>query len=465
MTAHLLNPVDTIWWRTDRPENLMVIECLVRLEGPLDRARFTRVLGRRVVEEFPVFHQRPVASRVPGGLPRWRSVPAFRIEDHLHEVGLPDGSDDAAVQGYLGGFLGVPLDADRPPWEIHLIEGHARGTMLYVRLHHAMADGIALTRVLLSITDEVADADLDAAPTPPAPGPATGEQPGREPGRPVPSPGSVARGLRRALGLVPAAARTPAILGKLVLSRTPVTPLSGRVTRAKAVAWSEPVPLAQVKELARSTGTTVNDVLLAALAGALQRYQSERGARPRDLPTMIPVNLRPLDKPLPSRLGNRFAVVLLRLPSGLSSPGARLAETRRRMNRIKASPEPLVTFVLLHLIGLAGARAGRLLVRFFATKAIGVTTNVPGPAGERYLAGTRIDSLLGWVPGSGNQTLGTCIFTYAGSVHVGFKTDAVAIPDPERIVEGFRAELADMLAPHVADSRTASPPPLVTAGR
>ncbi len=449
MTTFSLNPVDTIWWRTDRAENLMVIECLVRLEGHLDRDHFARVLTSRVVDHYPVFRSRPARPRLPGGLPRWVEAPGFRVDDHLHEVRLPAGADDAAVQRHVSRHLGVALDPGRSPWEVHLIEGHPRGTVLYLRLHHALADGIALTRVLLSITD----AGPDAAPDdePPAPPLA------------VRAPVARTSSAARAVAGVVAAVRTPEVLGKLLLTRTPPTRLSGRVTPGKAVLWCDPVPLAQVKELAGSTGTTVNDVLAAALAGALHRYQALHHGVPVDLPTMIPVNLRPLDRPLPQRLGNRFALVILRLPSGHPGAATRLAETKRRMDRIKSSPEPVVTFALLHAIGLMGAPLGRLVVRFFAAKAIGVTTNVPGPPEHRYLAGTRIEALLGWVPGSGEQALGTCIFTYAGAVHVGFKTDAAVIPDPDRLLACFDAELQEMLAPADAAPAVADGAPLQPA--
>lgn len=236
------------------------------------------------------------------------------------------------------------------------------------------------------------------------------------------------------------------VLRKILVTRNPSTVLSGKVGTAKKVVWSEPVELARVKAVGRATSTTVNDVLVAALAGAVRRYQVEEGDVAVDLPTMIPVNVRPLDRPLPSSLGNRFAVVLLTLPSGLSTPFARLAETKRRMDAIKRSPEAVITFGLINAIGLTGRRVSRVLVRFFARTSGGVTTNVPGPVDHRYLAGTRIDGLLGWVPGSGHQTLGTCIFTYAGTVRIGFKTDAGVIPEPGRILRAFHTELEALLA-------------------
>ncbi len=430
-----LNPVDSIWWRTDRPENLMVIECLVRLEGDLDRERLARVLQERVVDRFPVFRRRPARSRVPGGLPRWTVIEDFRLDDHLVEVRLPAGAGDEEVQEHVGRHLGQPLDPGRSPWVVQVLEGHPDGTILYARLHHVLADGIALTRVLLSLTDAGPDAPVD--PGPAATAVAAAPRP-REP-----RPGRAARARAAASATV----RTPAVLAKLLLSRTPPTRLTGQVTPGKAVVWCDPVPLDRVKDLARGTGATVNDVLAAALAGALHDYQVQHHGVPRDVTTMIPVNLRPLDKPLPRRLGNRFALVLLRLPSATPEAGVRLQEVQRRMGVIKRSPEPVLTFALLHVIGLLGETVGRALVRFFAAKAVGVTTNVPGPPEHRYLAGTRIGGLLGWVPGSGEQAVGTCIFTYAGSVHVGFKTDTTVVPDPQRLLGCFEAELAAMLAP------------------
>ena len=220
--------------------------------------------------------------------------------------------------------------------------------------------------------------------------------------------------------------------------------LAGAAGTHKQAVWSDPIDLQLIKDIARASDATVNDVLVSALAGAVERYQVERGGRAVDIPTMIPVNLRPMHLPLPRELGNRFALVVLLLPSGLTTAAERLAETKRRMDRIKRSPEPVITFALIQGIGRLGRRLSSALVTFFAGKASGVTTNVPGPREPRYLAGTRITSLLGWVPGSADQTLGTCIFTYAGTVRIGFKTDTTVIADPDHILAAFHAEIDDL---------------------
>jgi WS/DGAT/MGAT family acyltransferase len=209
----------------------------------------------------------------------------------------------------------------------------------------------------------------------------------------------------------------------------------------KRAIWAPALALEDIAAVGHRTGTTVNDVLMAALAGALTTYLDSEHGNAVDIPTMVPVNLRPLDEPLPRELGNRFALVLFCLPSGLATPFARLAETKRRMDAIKHSPEAVLTMGLIRGIGRTGTDLERVVVDFFANKATGVTTNVPGPRTPRYLAGTRISWMLGWAPESGNQTLGTSIFSYDGSVHVGFKVDTGVIAHPERLVSAFVEEI------------------------
>ncbi len=443
---HRINPVDAIWLNMDRIQNLMVIECVMFLDGPVDRARLDRVVQRRLIDAYPVFSRRPTKPLSRWAKTRWRDVHDFDLAEHVREVRLPAPGDAAALQEYVGRFLAEPLPRDRPLWEIHLVEGLDEGSAIYVRLHHALADGIALTQVLLSLTDPTADADPDAADGGGSRHHGVGDliEAAR---RAAPEVSKLLRPARLRTG-ISAAIRSGlsgiGVLRKLLVTRNPESALAGAAGAHKLAVWSDPIDLQLIKEIAKDSEATVNDVLVSALAGSLERYQSERRGRSVEIPTMIPVNLRPMHLPLPRELGNRFALVLLLLPSGLTSPAARLAETKRRMDKIKRSPEPVITFALIQGIGLLGRRLSRILVTFFSGKASGVTTNVPGPREHRYLAGTRITSLLGWVPGSGDQTLGTCIFTYAGTVRVGFKTDSSVIPDPERILKAFHEEIDDL---------------------
>ncbi len=451
-----VDPVDTIWLNMDRANNLMVIESLLTTADPIDPARFLEVLRTRVCERYPVFGQRPIPPRTPLGMPRWEDVPDFDPATHVRSLRLAAPGDAHALQRHVNRYVGTPLPRDRPLWQMHLIHGYGGGSALYSRLHHAMADGIALMNVLLSMTD----------PTPDAPPwePELGEHRRSGPvGTAVHAVESVAGTAGSALldlphvlsptgvaDAVTLARQTTGIAAKLTLTRLPRCALTGVPGQRKHLVWAPPLPLADVVAAGHRTGTTVNDVLVAALAGAVSTYLRDHDGVAVDLPTMVPVNLRPVDEPLPRELGNRFALVLFTLPSGLDTPFARLAETKRRMDQIKHSPEAVLTFGLIRGIGRTSREIERYLVDFFADKASGVTTNVPGPRSTRYIAGARIDSMLGWAPQSGDQTLGTCIFTYDGHVHMGFKVDADTVAHPEELLTAFVAEIDALL--HLAEA-------------
>jgi WS/DGAT/MGAT family acyltransferase len=440
---------DTIWLNMDRADNLMVIESLMTCDRPLDHDRLLAVFRTRILERYPVFSQRPRWSRFPLAPPRWEDDPDFDVEQHVHRARLRTPGDDTALRDYLGEHLGRPLPRDRPLWEVHVLDGYGEGSAVYSRLHHSMADGIALTAVLLSLTD----------PSPEAVDPAAEALAGRAAtaatamtvGHLVGATATTLVGTGRQLTpqlpreVLHLSRQVAGITAKLTLSHKPSSPLSGPVGVSKCAVWGAPIPLEDVVALGHRTGTTVNDILVAALAGAVSSYLDEQGDTRHDLPTMVPVNLRRPDEPLPPELGNRFALVLFSLPSGLGTPFARLAETKRRMDAIKHSPEAWLTFGLIRAIGLTGRRPERLLVDFFADKATGVTTNVAGPREPRYLAGARITSMLGWAPQSGQQALGTCIFTYDGHVHVGFKVDAASVAEPDHLVTAFADELQVLL--------------------
>ena len=145
------------------------------------------------------------------------------------------------------------------------------------------------------------------------------------------------------------AVQVPGILARLLIATCPTTALSGVASRSKLVVWSEAVPLQDIKRVAKATDSTVNDVLVSALSGALHRYQLHHDGDAVDVPTMIPVNLRPLEEPLESGLGNRFAVVILGMPSGLQTPEARFrlrrsaAWTRSSSHLSHSSPSPSCT--------------------------------------------------------------------------------------------------------------------------
>jgi hypothetical protein len=143
-------------------------------------------------------------------------------------------------------------------------------------------------------------------------------------------------------------------------------------------------------------------------------------------------------------LGNRFGLVILTLPVGTRDPVERLVIMKKRMDDIKNSPEAMVAFAILNTMGLAPIEVERFIIDFFAMKTTAVMTNVPGPREPLYLAGSRLNNLMFWVPAAGNLGMGISIMSYAGTVMVGIMTDSSLVGDPATIAENFNAELREM---------------------
>ena len=152
--------VDATWLRMDRPDNLMVIESVVWSDTPMDWDRLAGVVRRRMVARYPVFRQRPVYSRSPLTPPYWEDDPDFRLERHIVRARLAPPGDETTLQRYVEAQMHRPFRRNHPLWEMHFVDGFGSGSALMVRLHHALADGMALSQVLLSLTDAGPTGDL-----------------------------------------------------------------------------------------------------------------------------------------------------------------------------------------------------------------------------------------------------------------------------------------------------------------
>ncbi len=422
-----VRPVDDVWLAMDQPDNLMVVEGLMVVDGELDRETYVELLRERVLDRFPRFGQRAQHAWLPWPGQWWEDDPDFDLDRHVQEVHLPEPGDDAALADHLAASLSRALDRRHPPWEVELVRGYAGGTAVYTRLHHALADGTALFRVVLALADE------DVVPE------SAGETAGI---------GDVVRSALRALPGTRRLLTAPMVAEHLLVARRPASPLSIPPQHAKRTVWAPSFDVADLRGLRHATATTVTDVVMAAVTGALRRWLLDHGADPMvdDLPTMVPVDLRGSAALRAEDLGNQFALVLLDLPVGVDSPLGRLEETAARMRAIKDSPEAWLTYGLLEGMGLLHPRLRTYATDFFARKATGVTTSVRGPDRLLHLAGLPISRMWAWAPMSADQTLSTSIVGYAGKVHVGFKVDASAVPDPLALVAGLQAELAQLRA-------------------
>ncbi|HEX2467401.1 MAG TPA: wax ester/triacylglycerol synthase family O-acyltransferase [Solirubrobacterales bacterium] len=454
-TAAPMSNADAAWLHMDQPTNLMVITSALWFDEPVDWDRTREVLRRRLVDRFPRFRQRAVEGRTPLSGPHWEDDPRFDLDLHLHRVALPGRGDRAALQALVADLMATPLDPSKPLWQWNLVDGYGAGSAIVARMHHCIADGIALSRVLISLTDEAPDPGIAVAPE--------GRDGGRVDGLIAPVEGALGAARSAASALAHEAmaiARHPSelidlaadarddaeTLAKMLLAPAdPPNPLRGELGVAQRVAWSAPISLDAVKEMGHATGTTVNDVVLTAVAGALRHYLRSRNGLVDELTAFIPFNLRPLDKPLPAELGNRFGLVFLRLPVGIGARRKRLAEIHRRMEEIKHSPEGALSYGLLEAIGMAPVQVERRVVEQFTAKATAVMTNVPGPRQPVYFAGTPVRGVLVWAPRSGSVPISVAIFSYAGEITVGLMVDAGLVPDPELIIRAFEREVDALL--------------------
>jgi WS/DGAT/MGAT family acyltransferase len=438
-----MSTADVAWLRMDRPTNLMIVNSVLWFGEPVDWDRCRAVFLERLVARFDRFRQRAVDG-LPLAGPHWQDDPDFDPDLHFHHVALPAPHDRAALEEFIGDRASTPLDHSRPLWEVYLIDDYGSGCAILVRIHHCVADGIALARVMLTLTD---DGEPDAGIAPAA---------GHNGSLRVHALGAAARlagsvvheGVEALLHpvhagtLASSAAGDAQTLAKLLLPGSdPQSAIKGEQSIAHRIAWSDPVPLWRVKRAGRAHHATVNDVLVTAVAGAIGRHLREFGDEVAEVHALVPFNLRALDQPLPRELGNRFGLVLLGLPVGIEDPVERLAEVKRRMDAIKHGHEGVFTFGILSLMGRTPIQVEERLIDFFSAKGSMVLTNVPGPRKRLSLAGTPLGGVLVWAPCSGSVGMSVSVFSYAGKVTVGFLTDAGLVPEPQRLADRFKQDL------------------------
>lgn len=414
---HHLSPVDAAWLHMESPTEPMTVCAVLSFAQPVRWEAIVQRVQERVLDVFPRFRQRIVepALGIVGAF--WEDDPTFALAAHLHRFALPPPGGPRELQAFVGDRIGTPLDLARPAWSMDLVDGYGEGAAIVFRGHHCVADGMALGRVLLELVDE----------PPAAPRPHT-DAPSGEPW------------LHRLAHEGPDALHA---LEKLLLTpHDAPTRLKGPLGVLKRAAWSAPIPMDVVRARGRALGASVNDLLCAAVSGAIRRYLVDRGDPAVDVRAFVPVDLRGGDgASIDPSLGNRFGLVYLSLPVATPDPGVRVAEVKRRMDAIKATPEAGLAFGLIGALGLLPAGVERRLADVFGAKCTIVLTNVRGPSAPVSIAGHPVSGMMFWVPQSGHLGVGVSLYSYANAIHIGVVTDVGLVPDPEALVAGIEAEL------------------------
>jgi diacylglycerol O-acyltransferase / wax synthase len=403
----------------------------------------------------PRYRQRLAFVPFGQGRPVWVDDPHFNVAFHVRHTALPRPGGDEQLKLLCGRIFSQALDRSRPMWELWLVEGLADDRFaLLSKTHHALVDGISGV--------DIATVLFDTSPEP------AGIAPEREPvPRPLPTdaqlladallerataPAEIARSVRAALrGPRRVAAKLGGAAGGLAavaragLRTAPPSPLNVRIGPHRRFTWVRG-DLQQFKAIKNALGGTVNDVVLAAVAGALGRYLRRRDEPIDDsvLRAMVPVSVRAdVER---GALGNRVAALWAGLPIGDADPITRLHTISSEMSGVKESGQAVGAQILTELSGFAPptimAQAARISAhqRMFNL----VVTNVPGPQFPLYMLGRRLQEMFPMVPLAANQALGIAIMSYDGQLNFGLNADYDALPDVERLAQDLTDAIAEL---------------------
>jgi len=453
-----MSGVDTAWLRMDSPTNLMIINAMLVIDQ-MDFDSFKATIRNRFLS-YRRFKKRPVQH---SGQYFWELDPYFDLSNHVHRVALPGLADKASLQEYLADQLSVTFDSTKPLWQIHFVENYVDGVVAIIRVHHCYADGVSLVSVFHSITDSDSNVkpfinlETNAQQDPPHTGELypwplyqklidnavhavekytrMGVKVSEDGVHILRDPDLIKMYANDGLKVVSELAKLA------LLPSDSESSLKRRLGVRKTCAWSEPVPLDQIKHLSKELGCKINDLLLSCVAGALREKMLASGDEVdgQVIHVTVPVNIRPIEETRvgvdqSQQLGNQFGTVFVPLPVGISNPIERVYRLKHDMAELKKSLQPGVSFGLLFAAGLLPKTVQKPLMDVFSKKTSAVMSNVPGPKEFRYFGGAKIREQMFWVPQTGGVGLGLSIISYAGQIQFGLVGDENLFPDAEQIV-------------------------------
>jgi WS/DGAT/MGAT family acyltransferase len=390
--------------------------------------------------------------------PVWIDDDSFNIKYHVRHTSLPRPGTDEQLRHLAGRIVGQQLDRNKPLWEFWVVEGLDDDRFsLITKIHHCMIDGVSgvdLTTILLGLQP---DPEIPEAP----------------PWTPRPAPNGtqlvvseLARSTRKTIDALTSASdllksskdvvdqtrhRINAVANSLKsgwLTPADKTPLNPEIGPNRRVDWTE-TPLADVKAVKNAFGGTVNDVVLAVVAGAVRHFlEVERGFAVDDLEfrVMAPVSVRKQSQR--GTLGNQVAMWLLNLPIGLADPVERLREIQGETQHLKETDQALGAATLVELsrgtpmplMSLA-ARLSMNAVRPFNM----TVTNIPGPQFPMYLLEARMLANYPIVPLWSQHGIGIALFSYDGRLLWGIHADYDALEDSEAFIGSIHHSMSLLL--------------------
>ncbi len=423
-------------------------------DGCLDAERIRDFLGARL-SAIPRYHQR--LARIPVERhPVWVDDPSFNLAYHVRHVSLPRPGDERQLKRLVGLLMSQKLDPGKPLWELWVIEGLEGGRFaVLARSHQCMVDGIAgvgVLRVLLGPEPRSSFPKARRWRPRPAPGPArlAGEAFARRAREPLELAGAARRALRNPSRALRSAGEATLGLGESLTglrsaSPTPLNP--AHIGPHRRIDWIR-FDLDAVRDVRRRLGGTLNDVVLATVAGTVRRYlRAHRVAlRGLDFRVMCPVSMRSSSGG--DALGNRVVMLVAPLPLDEPRPRRRLERVIETTRALKASRvakgsellEELADWTTTSLV----TETIRLATRLRAFNLI--VTNVPGPPVPLYLLEAPVQAAFPLVPLYENQALGLALLSYAGGLYWGVTSDWDRVPDVHDLALGLATSFEELRA-------------------
>lgn len=397
------------------------------------------------------------------GRPTWVDDPHFNLDYHVRRTALPSPGSDQELRNLVGRVMSQQLDRAKPLWELWVAEGLGQGRWALIsKVHHCMVDGVSATdllSVLLSAQREPPAAPAD--PWRPEPEPNPAELVTHALAERAASPYEGMRTLLAAVRGPRRVAREAFELGRglanlrSVAAPGPPTSLNGPIGPHRRWDWARS-RLSDVKRIREAHGGTINDVVLAGIAGGFRDLLLERGEEVEDriVRTLVPVSVRAEHER--GTYNNKVSAMFAELPVGIEDPVAALAAIHEQMQQLKRSGQAVAAERLTALSGFSPAMllalAGRVGTRVPQRAINTVTTNVPGPQQPLFLSGRRMLEAFPFVPLGGSVRIGVAIFSYDGNINFGVTGDRETAADIGVLCRGIERRLAALAPPDASPS-------------
>jgi diacylglycerol O-acyltransferase / wax synthase len=452
-----LTGLDASFLHLETPSAHMHVAGVMLFDGsPPEHDELVEAISGRL-HLVPRYRQRLAFVPFEQGRPCWVDDPHLNLHYHVRTTALPAPGTEDQLRRLAGRVFSQRLDRDKPLWELWVVEGLDGGERFAVlsKTHHALVDGISGVDIMSVLFDSSAEPE-----TPPDPGK-------RWLPRPLPSrtqllaealieratvPAEIVRGVRAVFRaprrIASAAVGSLAGIGAMAwagINAAPASPYNVPIGPHRRFTWVR-VSLADVKAIKDGLGGTVNDVMLAIVAGALGRDLRRRGVDVRglELKAMVPVSVRAQEAR--GALGNQVAAMMAPLPVGSDDAVTRFETINSAMKRLKEGGQAVGAKVMTDLSGFAPpnimSQAARVVARqrFFNV----VVTNVPGPQFPLYLMGREMIEAFPMVPLLDRQAFGVAIMSYNGRINFGLVGDYEVMADIDQLAKDFRASLLEL---------------------